>query len=664
MVVALGLAAAPASAQQDPGNSDQSTTGLSHGDSPVGPVATVPPVPAPSRAHAGEFESTISADPDGESSSGRLSYPGDPESEAGYVAAEDDRLVEVRTVDSLAQFTESSLNVPYRLATGSAYTLVLTPRSEAYTVADLLALAPQTFLRQPDGEYLLSEHIVIQAGATLNLSSAGGLKLLLASDAEGFVSIVNFGGRLNIIGASGAPVTISSYDRESGGADLLTDDGRAYLRSIGGQVMLSHVEMSNLGFWSGRTGGLSLTGTERPNSGLLDELGETMRVGKRAARERAAAEAQAPTGPQDPSLDGRGRSTLSQVVPTGPLPVPTVDIESPQYSFVSVSITDTHVTGNAFGVFVSGANGVDIRNSSFDDNLVDGMVMHRYVVNAVVEATSADGNGGDGFLLARATTGIVLSEVTAQANYRNGMTLSGLPLAEGPSATGTSIGSYGNNSVANSQMNDNGRYGVEVIGGVNIGILSNNIDRNEFGVVVREGAQKVSVVGNRVGDSARQGIAVRDAVEDTVVSGNIVTGGETSVYLRDTQTLVQRNTLTDASLHAVSLVGRLSTTMLTENTIAGRGPSAIDFKRAVDLDKRAWRSNDTGGWDDTTPFLITLKRFLQPLTLMWIILGSLLLFTAVRGARGRARRAHPYEDKLPVTDGRLSAPPPLEKVGG
>jgi hypothetical protein len=45
-------------------------------------------------------------------------------------------------------------------------------------------------------------------------------------------------------------------------------------------------------------------------------------------------------------------------------------------------------------------------------------------------------------------------------------------------------------------------------------------------------------------------------------------------------------------------------------------------------------------------------------------LGSLLLFTAVRGARGRARKAHPYQDKLPVTDGRLSAPPPpLEKVG-
>lgn len=581
---------------------------------------------------------------------GRSAYPGDAETEAAYVASEDERLVKIRTVDSLAQLSNNPLKAPYRLATGSSYTLVLTSRKDAYTVKDLLALGPQTFVRQPDGSYLLSENLVILTGATLNLTGSGGVTLRLASDADGFVSIVNYGGRLNMTGAEGAPVVVSSFDRKSNAADRLTDDGRAYIRSIGGQVLISHAQISDLGFWSGRTGGLSLTGTDRPSSGALSELGETMRVGKRADRERAAAAAAAPKKKAAQGLSGKGRASVTEVLPAGALPVPVVSVDSPQYSFVSASITDTTVERNAFGVFVSSANGLNIRKSSFEDNLVDGLVMHRYVINAVIESSTANGNGGDGFMLARATTGIVMSQNTANENDRNGMTLSGLPLADGPSATGTSVGSYGNNSVSNSEMSRNKRYGVEVVGGVNIGILSNNVDSNGVGVVVRERATKVNVVGNRVRNSRQQGISLRDGVVGATVTGNIVSGGETGVYVRDSQAEIERNTLTDGTLHAVSLVGNLGPTSLTENTISGHGPSAIEAKRAVDLHDNSW-ANDESGWDDTTPLLVTLKRFLQPLTMMWLILGLLLVFTAVHGSRARRRKAHPYGDKAPVSDG-------------
>jgi hypothetical protein len=589
------------------------------------------------------------ASSDAELGGDRQAYPGDPESEAGFVAAEDDRLVEVRTVDSLTAFSENPLRSPYRLATGSAYTLVLTARREPYTVEDLLNLAPQTFVQRPDGSFLLSEHLVIQQGATLNIAASGGLELLMASDGESFVSIVNMGGRLNITGAEGAPIKVASFDRDNEKADTLTDDGRAYIRSIGGQIYLEHAELSDLGFWSGRTGGLSLTGTDRPNGGSLDELGETLEVGKRAQREREAA---GKSAEPEERVDINGRASLSEVLPAGDLPVPLVDVANPQYSFVSASITDTTVRGNAFGLFVSGANGLDVRRSTFSDSLVDGIVMHRYVVNAVVEASAANGNGGDGIVLARATTGIVVSEVEAEENSRNGITISGLPLADGPSATGISVGSYGNNSVANSRLTDNGRYGVEVVGGINIGVLANELRGNDMGVVVREGAEDVSVVGNRVVDSARQGIAVRDGVAETTVSGNVVSGGETSVYVRDSAVRVKGNTLDGASSHAASFVGAVAGTELQQNTLSGRGPSAIDFKRAMDLDRDSW-DNDASGWDDTTPFLVTLKRFLQPLTLMWILLAALLVFTALRGARSRRVKAHPYADKERVTDGAL-----------
>ena len=310
---------------------------------------------------------------------------------------------------------------------------------------------------------MLSEHIVVQSGATLNLAASGGLGLRLASDADGFVSIVNYGGTLNIQGTKGRPVTIGSWNRDTDAADLLTNDGRAYLRSIGGQVRLKHLQLTDLGFWSGRTGGLALTGTDRPNSGALDELGQTLRVGKRAQRERETAEAAKKKQPTAPSLNGRGKSTLSDLLPTGRLPVPEVSIEDLQYSYVSAAVQHTVVKRNAFGLFTASANGVDIRDSSFDDNLVDGLVMHRFVTNAVVESSTANGNAGDGIVLSRATTGIVLSEVEANRNLRNGLTMSGLPLANGPSATGSSVGSYGNNTVSNSRADHNGRYGVEVV---------------------------------------------------------------------------------------------------------------------------------------------------------------------------------------------------------
>ncbi|MCW2851984.1 MAG: right-handed parallel beta-helix repeat-containing protein [Nocardioides sp.] len=577
---------------------------------------------------------SASADDDSSASDGHR-YPGAPQKESALVAMEDARLVEVRTVGVLASWNEAPMKSPYRLATGSAYTLVLTARTEPYTVEDLLALAPQTFVRRPDGAFLLSENLVVESGATLNLADPGGLRLLMASDGDGFVSIINDGGRLNIAGTEGAPAIITSFDRGDETTDSLTNDGRAYIRSIGGQVSIADTELRSLGFWSGRTGGLSLTGTDRPNSGSLDQLAGKLSVGE------------APdTGP---TVKGNKNSPLSEVLPAGDLPVPVVDAEAPQYSFVSAALSRTSVTHSAFGLFVSGANGLDVRDSTFDSNLVSGLVLHRYVVNAVIEGTSASGNGQDGVVLARATTGIVLSEVAARNNARNGVTISGRPLAEGPSATGTSVGSYGNNSISNSVASDNGRYGVEVIGGTNVRVLANDVDSNSVGIVVRDKASEVSVVGNTVGSSSTQGIAVRDGATEGVVSGNMVTGGETSLYLRDSEAAMQNNTLTGATNHGVSMVGAVGASVLDANTISGRGPSAIETNRADDVDRSGW-DNDTGGWHDTTPFLVTVKHFAQPLTVMWLALGGLLLFTALRGAGTRPERRHPYADKTPLHD--------------
>ena len=125
-------------------------------------------------------------------------YPGDPALESLLVAAEDRRLIEVRAISNAAGWTNLNQGRPYRLVTGNTYTLVLIRRDAAYTLDDLLDYAPSTFVRQPDGSYLLSENIVIEQGATLRLASRNGLVLHLASTPDAFVSIVTIGGALEL----------------------------------------------------------------------------------------------------------------------------------------------------------------------------------------------------------------------------------------------------------------------------------------------------------------------------------------------------------------------------------------------------------------------------------------------------------------------------------
>lgn len=607
----------------------------------AGPAAATAS-PEPTQGEAGEGAVVTDLEPDDESETPMADYDGNAASESALVADEEERLAQVRTVASMIRWRSVDVSGPYRLSTGSTYTLVLTKRDQPYGLADLLELAPQTFVREPDGAYLLTENIVVQPGAKLDLSAAGPLTIRMASDAARFVSIVNMGGELSTRGTSAAPVTVTSWDRDGGAPDTLTDDGRAYVRSIGGVVELEGTRFSDLGFWSGRTGGVALTGTDLPSEGALDKYGRELEAAVKtgtAAGDQAVGDetvdgaAGEGTGTaEDPSLEG--------VLPAGVLPVPENDGEDPSYSYVSARIEDSTFTRNAFGLFVSNANGIDIKGTEVEDSLVDGIVLHRFVVNAAITGTTSTGNVGDGFALARATTGIMLTEVTSSDNGGSGIFVRGTPLADGPNASGMPVGDYGNNTIANSTTEDNARYGIEVVGGRNVNVNANDVNGNDMGIVVRDDARDVSLVGNRLEGNVRHGIAIRDGVSAATVSGNVITDGPNGVYLRDSSAVVERNTMSGLTNHAITVVGAAEGTVLAENTMAGRGPSAIDVKRAEGEVRRA---NDTAGWESTKPFWTVVRNAMQPLTVMWVLLGLVVLVTAVKGSRRRNERRHPYE---------------------
>ncbi|HEU4423031.1 MAG TPA: right-handed parallel beta-helix repeat-containing protein [Pilimelia sp.] len=574
------------------------------------------------------------------------------ERQAALVAEEDRRLIQVRSVTAVAPMRGGNWTKPYRLDTGGGYTLVLTQRSNPYTIADLLALAPQTFVRQSDGSYLLTENIYLNSGAKLKLSNPGGLTIRLASNGNGFVAIVSFGGGLTLTGTPQAPVIVTSWDPRTSKPDTDVNDGRAYLRAIGGQFAMTYAKIQHLGFWSGRTGGLSLTGTDRPNTGDVVGPEHLTKKQRQEAKERRLAEG--PAKSADPPSNGGVNA-----MPSGPLQTPDTRFGVPGLSYVSGKISHAIITGNAFGLFVSSANGITITDTVVERSLEDGVVMHRFASSAVIERTISRCNGGDGFILSRATQQVRVSGATALGNAGNGFTLSGQPLADGPSASGESISSYGSNSVSNSIARNNGHYGIEILGGLDVGIQNNRIEGSDMGIVARRGADKVAITGNQISGQKRQGIAIRDGVTAATVTGNVIDGVDTAVYVRDSVAEVRGNTIQNARNHGVTLVGQTSKSMVSYNVIAGVGPSALDTTRSSG--RVTIRENQTFAWHDTSSFWIKFRHYASPMTMLWASIALLILFSATKGRRTLAalRQArggvHPYADKMP-----LAATPPWE----
>ncbi|NJC86634.1 right-handed parallel beta-helix repeat-containing protein [Planosporangium mesophilum] len=563
------------------------------------------------------------------------------ERQASLVADEDRRLIQVRAVTAVAP-AKGGANwyKPYRLDTGSGYTLVLTQQSAEYTIADLLKLAPETFVRQNDGSYLLTENLYLNSGAKLMLSNPGGLTLRLASTSNGFVSIVSFGGKLTIQGTPQARTTITSWDPRTNKPDTDVRDGRAYIRAIGGQFSMEYAKIQSLGFWSGRTGGLSLTGTDRPNTGDVDAPAHLTKDQRHEAKAQRLADGPAKSD-EDPGFGG----VLAQ--PSGPLVTPDSRFTVPGLSYVSGKISQSVVTDNAFGLFVSSANGIHISDITVEKSREDGVVMHRFASSAVIERTTSRRNGGDGFVLSRATREVRISGSTAEGNAGNGFTLSGQPLAKGPSASGESTASYGSNSVSNSVVRDNGHYGIEVLGGLNVGVQNNEVVGGDMGIVARQSSDKVAITGNRLRDQRRQGIALRDGVTSATVTGNVIEGADTAIYLRDSVAEVRGNTIQKATNHGVSLIGETGRTVVSYNVIAGVGPSAVDTSRANG--KLVIKENPMFAWHDTSSFWVKFRHYASPMTMLWAAILLLILFAAVKGRRRvRGLIVHPYADKAPL----------------
>jgi hypothetical protein len=560
----------------------------------------------------------------------------EPARQAELVAAEDRRVIDAELAPMLD--SNKAADKPYRTRRSGLYTLVLTPRRNPYSLDDLRRLAPQTLLPQGNGGFLMRENILVLAGATLSIAPRAPLTIKMSSGPGGFVSLITAGGRLRLKGTAGAPITFQSWDESRGKPDTTLADGRAYVR-VGGQFVAEHANFARLGFWSGRTGGVAMVGTAAA-------------LGKDA---EAAAAAEARESGDPVAERGAGQT---EVLPTGKLPAAA---QNPGTSYAS-RVSDSTMTGNAFGLFVTGSSGAVINRTVIRKSLVDGLVLHGDVDAAEVTDVRVEQSGSDGVVVSREVEGAVLSRLVVRNNGGDGIVLTGRPLAAGPSASGASVRPFGNNALTSSESAGNGRVGVHVIGGTAIRVQNNVIKGGRAGVVVADGAADIDVDSNRVAGVATNGIQVRESSQ-VRVTGNVVRDSQTGIHVRNSTVTLTQNSTAGVTLHAVTFVGRVAGSGADRNLLAGSGTSAIDLVRADDRDLPELTQNDLSGWSRTVTGDSLTSLLLHPLTVIWILIALLLLGMSRprRGGGGLPYRADPLNPEGAFTGLPSSAGPSRER---
>jgi hypothetical protein len=236
--------------------------------------------------------------------------------------------------------------------------------------------------------------------------------------------------------------------------------------------------------------------------------------------------------------------------------------------------------------------------------------------------------------------------VTASGNGRNGISIDGRPLVDGPSANGTPVGDYGDVQVRDSSVADNSRYGIQVTGGDAVTVTGTEVTANVVGIALDHGATGVEIADNTLTGQQRQSISISGGVEGAAVRDNRFDSVDTGVRIRGASAVVDGNRFDDISNHAVTLVGDATGVRVTGNTIAGHGSTPF----YDDATGGYFARNDTEGWEKPVTVDSVLQSTIgQPLTLVWTALGVLLLATAVTGRRRRGTR-DPYLEQRPLTE--------------
>ncbi|WP_232793935.1 right-handed parallel beta-helix repeat-containing protein [Pseudofrankia saprophytica] len=390
---------------------------------------------------------------------------------------------------------------------GSLPTVLLPARSEPYTAADVIDAGGGR--REVDGAVLFTANVLVGPQARLVINSQA-TELRLASGPTGFATVAAWRGALEFVGASpDHKLPIVGWDVQNLRPDTTTVDGRSYIRTMGGELIVRNVDASNLGFWTGRTGGIAWTGSKgEPSSGG--------------------------------AADSIFRNNIYGAYISG----------SEGIQMIGVRLEDNERSGlgvhrDATGTLISGVTAA--RNHG------DGMTIDRASGSRVMRSTVTD-NSGDGITVDGRGLGVVATATGVQVNQIKD-TLIDSNTVSGNGRYGIRVVG-GENAVVRANKVTGSQVGIIVKSGANgTQITDNKVnDASETGIQVGPDARRTAMVNNTMTDSQR-GIVVQDATTN-ILSRNRVTGAtDYAILIRGqaTDTKIQNNTLAGRGWRAIDI---------------------------------------------------------------------------------------------------------------
>jgi parallel beta-helix repeat protein len=147
--------------------------------------------------------------------------------------------------------TETTMPISYD---AGANTIALSGGSPLTLPALARALARPELLRElTPGDWLLNANLRIGTGAVLDIAGPQARRLKLRSDAEGFVWVKAFGGRLTFL-----DTCVTSWDTGRQSVDTDAADGRSFvLARAGAWMSIRRSELSYLGYYANESYGVA-----------------------------------------------------------------------------------------------------------------------------------------------------------------------------------------------------------------------------------------------------------------------------------------------------------------------------------------------------------------------------------------------------------------------
>jgi len=302
--------------------------------------------------------------------------------------------------------------------------------------------------------------------------------------------------------------------------------------------------------------------------------------------------------------------------------------------------TASTFTANTYGAFVSRGSGVTFRGDLFEYNELDGLHIHRYSVDSSVISSSADRNGGNGFIVSPATVSTLLANDVSEHNAGNGYFINGKPLATGASAAGGSVAPGSGTVVEDSAAVNNGQIGILVEGGTGTVISGDQVCASVTAIAVRYGVTDGVLTGNYVSCDPRSGFSIGPSTPGLLVSGNTVVGPRTGFIVSGSGAIdLQDNHVVEATVFGVSARGLSSKVTGVGNVISGTGFRAIDAR--ADAAVPVLSATNVSGWvyHGKVSFWSYLR--FHPLAALWLSI-SILVLIAWAWSHRRRLPAHPY----------------------